>query len=294
MSDKFSLGLIGYPLGHSLSPVLHQAALAEAGLVGEYSLFPVSPLPEGQSELEELVQRLHDGELQGLNITIPHKQSVLPLVDELSTSAQTIGAVNTLFLQENRLIGHNTDAPGFLKDVSRLPLSDEKVVLILGAGGAARAVVYALLNQDWQVFICDVRSQQAFDLHDHFSHQRMKCDYLTVIEYSPEAIQKAADRVNLIVNATPMGMHPEIESCAWPEQIAFPKTACLYDVVYNPAETKLIRLAQSAGLPCRNGLGMLVEQAALSFECWTGFHPSRAMMMDALLKLNPHASRSNS
>lgn len=287
-----SLGLIGYPLGHSLSPALHQAALAEAGLEGEYSLYPVAPLPEGQKILAGLLSRLRSNELQGLNVTIPHKQSVLSLVDELTPSAEAIGAVNTLFMKSGRLFGHNTDAPGFLNDMSGLPLDGDKVALILGAGGAARAMVYALLMQGWQVRITDLYPRQAASLSSHFSQHAMDVSRLEVIDFNPTAIQNAAAETRLIINATPVGMHPNVDDCPWPDGMAFPKAACLYDVIYNPAETKLIRLAQSAGLPCRNGLGMLVEQAALSFTCWTGFNPSRSKMLDNVLKLNPQMARS--
>ena len=292
MPSSYSLGLIGYPLGHSLSPVLHQTALAEAGLAGEYSLFQIPPLPEGRQELVALLDRLRRGELQGLNVTIPHKQSVLPLVDDLTSSARAIGAVNTLFLQAGRLIGHNTDAPGFLADVSKLPLLGSKTAFVLGAGGAARAVVYALLNQGWQVRITDLYPQQAIGLHDHFSQQSIDITKLEVTEFSPAAIRQAANGAHLIINTTPVGMHPNVEACPWPEGLPFPKNVCLYDVIYNPAETKLMTLATAAGLPTRNGLGMLVEQAALSFECWTGFHPSRSLMLDGVIQLNPQMARS--
>jgi len=294
MPSSYSLGLIGYPLGHSLSPVLHQTALAEAGLAGEYSLFQIPPLPEGRQELAALLDRLRRGELQGLNVTIPHKQSVLPLVDDLTPSARAIGAVNTLYLQSDRLIGHNTDAPGFLADVNKLPLLEPKTAFVLGAGGAARAVVYALLNQGWQVRITDLYPQQAIDLHKHFSQHSVDISKLEVTEFSPSALYQAAAGVQLVINTTPVGMHPNVEACPWPEGMPFPKNACLYDVIYNPAETKLMTLAAAAGLPTRNGLGMLVEQAALSFECWTGFHPSRSLMLDGVIKLNPQMARSTS
>ena len=279
MTVTYSLGLIGYPLGHSLSPTLHQTALFEAGLKGRYDLFAVPPLPEGQSLLEETLLRLRSGELQGLNVTIPHKQSVLPLLDKLTPSAAAIGAANTLFMEGTRLIGDNTDAPGFLGDLTKLPLYHGKTALVLGAGGAARAVVYALLSQGWQVRITDVRPQQALDLCGHFSRQSLNGSRLTVVENSTEVLHQAAVDVNLIVNASPAGMHPLVDDCSWPIEILFPKGACVYDLVYNPLETKLLRLARASGLPCRNGLGMLVEQAALAFERWTGFRPSRSLML---------------
>lgn len=282
MPEIYSLGLIGYPLGHSLSPVLHQTALAEAGLTGKYELYPVSPLPEGQETLEAVVNRLRSGELHGLNVTIPHKQSVFPLVDELTPSAAAMGAVNTLFMRSGKLVGDNTDAPGFWGDLSNLPIQNAKSALILGAGGAARAVVYALLTRGWYVRITDLRPEQAASLLAHYSAQELDSSKLEVIPFSPQTLEQAGLSSDLVVNATPMGMHPNMDNCAWPEGIPLPEHACIYDVVYNPIETKLLKIAKNSGLPCRNGLGMLVEQAALSFERWMGFSPSRSQMMEAV------------
>ena len=145
------LGLIGYPLSHSLSPQLHAAAFQALKLDGEYRLYPVAP--NDNQGLAKLAQRLRLGKLQGLNVTIPHKQAILPLLDKLTPSAQAIGAVNTLYLKGDRLIGHNTDAPGFLSDLHNSfgQPTVEKNALVLGAGGAARAVVYALLTDGWNV-----------------------------------------------------------------------------------------------------------------------------------------------
>lgn len=282
MPDSYSLGLIGFPLGHSLSPVLHQTALAEAGLKGSYELFSISPLPEGQADLKVLLARLRSGEFQGLNVTIPHKQSVLPLVDELTPSASVIGAVNTLFMKSGQLVGDNTDAPGFWGDLSHLPIQNAQSALVLGAGGAARAVVYALLTRGWRIHITDLRQEQVDSLYTHYLTQDLDSSKLEVIPFTPKSIEQAGLASDLLVNTTPMGMHPNVEGCAWPEDFSLPRQACIYDLVYNPMETKLLQRAAAAGLPCRNGLGMLVEQAALAFERWTGFSPSRSCMLEAV------------
>lgn len=282
MSDSYSLGLIGFPLGHSLSPVLHQTALAEAGLKGSYELYSIPPLPEGQADLKVLLARLRSGELQGLNVTIPHKQSVLSLVDELTPSASVIGAVNTLYMRSGQLVGDNTDAPGFWGDLAHLPIQNAQSALVLGAGGAARAVVYALLTRGWTIRITDLRQEQVDSLYTHYSAQNIDSTKLEVIPFLPQAIEQAGLISDLVVNTTPMGMHPNVEGCAWPEDFSLPRQACIYDLVYNPMETKLLKRAAAAGLPCRNGLGMLVEQAALAFERWTGFSPSRSRMLEAV------------
>src|ERR1044071_4639542 len=164
----FKLGLIGYPLSHSLSPQLHTAALRSCSLKGGYSLFPIPP--EDEQGLKDLLKRVRAGELQGLNVTIPHKQNVIPFLDELTPTAQAIGAVNTIYLYNNRLIGENTDAPGFLSDLHGF-LGDQKSStvhclssLVLGAGGSARAIVYALLHHGWDVTIAARRREQAKQL----------------------------------------------------------------------------------------------------------------------------------
>ena len=167
MLTSFKLGLIGFPLGHSLSPKIHAAALRSCGLEGDYSLFPIHP--DDKQELKDLLARVRTGEIHGLNVTIPHKQNVIPLLDELTSTVQAIGAVNTIYLKDNLLIGDNTDAPGFIRDLKRFLTTETQShrdanALVLGAGGSARAVVYALLNDGWNVTIIARRTEQAQQL----------------------------------------------------------------------------------------------------------------------------------
>ncbi|NPV75885.1 MAG: hypothetical protein HPY59_05850 [Anaerolineae bacterium] len=166
----FRLGLTGYPLGHSLSPVLHQAALETAGLPGSYDLFPVLPSPEGLGELKSLVDRMRTGQLQGLNVTIPHKQSILQFVDERSPAVQRVGAANVIYKADNCLVAENTDIAAFKNDLDTWlstfapwPLPARRA-LVLGAGGAARAVADALLCEGWEVWIAARNLHQAIDL----------------------------------------------------------------------------------------------------------------------------------
>jgi shikimate dehydrogenase len=275
----YRLGLIGYPLNHSLSPQIHTAALQVCGLGGDYSLFPIHP--DDNQSLQDLLARVRSGNIHGLNVTIPHKQNVMPLLDELTPIAQAIGAVNTIYLHDNKLIGDNTDTPGFLTDLKRtfnfsrfcLPLS----ALILGAVGSARAIVYALLNDGWNVTIATRRLEQAQELADSFTNYQLQSTDFTIANIELPTI-------SLIVNTTPVGMTPNIDQSPWPENLPFPPHAAIYDLVYNPRETKLIRDAclQGQGRPATTGLGMLIEQAALSFEIWTGHRPSRGVMFDAV------------
>jgi shikimate dehydrogenase len=270
------LGLIGYPLGHSLSPRIHSAALDACGLKGTYSLFPIDP--DDKQGLRNLLDRLRSEEITGLNVTIPHKQNVIPFLDELTPTAQAIGAVNTVYLQDNRLIGENTDAPGFLSDLNKFLTTEtrrhgEDRALILGAGGSARAMVFALLNDGWHVTITARRIGQADQIAARF-------EGVSVQEWNFQTFQHS--NLQLIVNTTPVGMTPHIDHSPWPENIPFPARAAIYDLVYNPRQTKLVRDACAQGLPATTGLGMLIEQAALCFETWTGCQPPRDILFEAV------------
>ena len=265
------LGLLGYPLSHSLSPKLHGAAFAALAIHGEYLLYPVAPGAIGG--LAELARHMRDGEIDGLNVTIPHKQTIIPLLDELTPSAKAIGAVNTLYLNNGKLIGHNTDAPGFLADQARFLRNSviEKKALVLGAGGAARAVVYALLKDGWKVTLAVRRADlnQARALIEAFEPQ-IGSSSMDLVMMEAGDLERLGSRTQFIVNATPIGMFPETDISPWPNGLPFPKEAAVYDLVYNPRQTRLVEAAQAAGLRATTGLGMLVEQAALSFACWTG------------------------
>ena len=275
-----SLGLIGFPLAHSLSPALHKAAFTALGMDGEYRLYPVAP--GDMNGLAQLTKGIREGELQGLNVTIPHKQSILPLLDTLTPSANAIGAINTISFMDNKLIGHNTDAPGFLADLyGAVPHGfAEKKAIVLGAGGAARAVVYALLTDGWTVVLAVRKAdlEQAAHLIAAMDRIDQKgATRFTLLDV--DGLSSQLGGIRLIVNATPLGMFPDVGDCPWPEVLDFPQGAVVYDLVYNPRATMFIRRARAAGLRTASGIGMLVEQAALSFEIWTGRVPPRGFMV---------------
>ena len=284
-SSKFwQLGLLGYPLEHSLSPLLHTAALHAAGLAGEYCLHAVPP--DAPDDVGRLLDRVREGEIDGLNVTIPYKQTVLPYLDELTPVATAIEAVNTIYARWGYLVGDNTDAPGFLNDIARIvgwPLSDLRPAgrelpsaLILGAGGSARAVAYALSYAGWHVWVAARRLEQARKLTASLRQRISTPIHHITFTGLPVLFDAVAPRFDLLVNATPVGMAPEGETSPWPDKLELPRGAFVYDLVYNPPETALLRAAREANLPAANGLGMLVEQAALSFERWTGCVAPRA------------------
>lgn len=268
------LGLIGYPLGHSLSPKIHNAALQACGLQGDYSLFPIHP--DDKQGLQDLLNRVRAGEIHGLNVTIPHKQNVIEFMDELTSTAKAIGAVNTIYLRENRLIGDNTDASGFLSDLKHAfdysSFFLQPSALVLGAGGSARAVVYALLNDGWNVTIAARRIEQAYELSAQFKNTN-------AVELNFQTFQPS--NFQLIVNTTPVGMTPNVDQSPLPENLSLSSSTFIYDLVYNPPETKLVKDARAQGLSATTGLGMLIEQATLAFELWTGHTPPREILQTA-------------
>jgi len=278
---NFQLGLIGWKLGHSLSPAMHNAALKALEMDGEYHLYSIAPLPEGSADLKSLLEKVRCGEIDGLNVTIPHKQNIIPLLDELTPTARKIGAANTIIRNDKKLIGDNTDSKGFMCDLDNFLAAqdiqfDEEVkeVLILGAGGAARAAVFALVQSGWNIIIAARRAGRAKEMAASFESGNVRSTVLDSQGISALSPQ-------LIVNATPVGMFPDVDTSPWPDDLPLPKNTAIYDLVYNPPKTRLIHDAHKANVPATTGLGMLVEQGAIAFHSWTGKQPPREIMWTA-------------
>ena len=257
------VGLLGWPVEHSVSAAMHNAAFASLGLDWRYELLPVSP-----EKLGEGVRRWLDEGYRGFNVTIPHKQAVLdlPLIATVSPAAQAIGAANTLIsTDDGTLVAENTDWQGFLRDLFAHEVDPaDQFCLLLGTGGSSRAVAYAL-NKRGAGRVLAVSRQP--------DEQRGMIGYDALAHYAPQA--------DLIVNCTPVGMHPDVDASPWPEDVAFPSDAVLVDLIYNPLETALMRQAKAAGARAFNGLGMLVWQGALAFDLWTEQLPSVEVMTGA-------------
>lgn len=254
------VGVIGWPVTHSISPAMHNAAFEALGLRDwRYELAPVPPDIVRQS-----LRTLRDeGGFIGVNVTVPLKEAVLPFVrpDE---RARAIGAVNTIDFRDGS--GTNTDVVGLIEDLRAhdVTLAGAQVV-VLGAGGAARAAVYGLAKAGAQVVVVNRTSQRA---------QVMLAD-LTLAAGVQNAEVRTLDEAvemqpGLIVNCTSVGMWPKIDESPWIEGVPFPAHATLYDMVYRPARTKLMRQAEAAGGQAIGGLGMLVRQGAAAFRLWTG------------------------
>jgi shikimate dehydrogenase len=267
------VGVMGWPIEHSLSPAMHNAAFGALGL--DWCYVPLAVPPAHIAEAARGILALG---LRGVNVTVPHKQAMLALVDDLTPEARAIGAVNTVLVEGKRMLGHNTDARGFLRAVREAGFAPEgRPALVLGAGGAARAVVYALASVGAPVTICNrnvVRAERlADDMRAHFPGAELRGGPLDAAWLDQVAPQAA-----LIVNATSVGMWPHTEPSPWPEGTPFPRQAWLYDLIYNPRETRLMRQARQAGLPTSDGLGMLVHQGAEAFRLWTGIEPPTDVM----------------
>jgi shikimate dehydrogenase len=264
------LVLLGYPLGHSLSPAMHNAALTEVGLAG----WTYTAVPVPAADLAGTVQQLREPGYAGANVTVPHKSAAIEFLDGLTAVAEAIGAVNTIVKQDGRLIGHNTDAAGFLADLQLHGVAlAGRTVLVLGAGGSARAVVAACAGVGARVRVLARRPVTAAALASLAPIQ--------VFEWTELGLLRASDNCAAIINTTPLGMTPRVGASPWIESVPFPPDAFVYDLVYNPAETRLVRQARAAGLGADTGLGMLVEQGALAFEQWTGRAAPRGTMRRA-------------
>ncbi len=269
------VGLLGWPLGHSVSPAMHNAAFATLGLEWRYVALPVPP--EG---LAEAVRGLREQGYRGANVTIPHKEAVIGLVDEASEAARGIGAMNTIVVRpDGRLVAENTDWLGFLDPLDRQGFDlPGRRVLLLGAGGAARGVAYALAQrQVGEVVIWNRTSGRAEELAAQVSTAFM--GLRVVVRQDIGAMMR--EPVDLVVNTTAAGMWPGEAESPWPEGLAFPAGALCYDLVYRPERTRFLEQAERDGCATQGGLEMLVMQGALAFELWTGQKPPVAVMLAA-------------
>ncbi|MFQ6031040.1 MAG: shikimate dehydrogenase, partial [Dehalococcoidia bacterium] len=285
-----TLGIIGYPIGHSISPVFQQAALDHYGIDATYQAWEVAP-----DRVGEFVSGLRQPQVLGINVTVPHKEAVIPYLDEVDDWATEAGAVNTIVHREGRLTGHNTDGYGFLRALQEAGSFNPKNrrVLILGAGGAARGVVLALLREG--VGNLDIANRTLARAQDLLELVRRRNIPGQALPLAGEALTDAAARADLIVNCTTIGMTHGADATGTPltrQQI--PATALVYDLVYNPLETALLREAASAGAAQLGGIQMLVYQGAASFEMWTGRSaPISVMVAAAVAAMTARAAREN-
>ena len=263
-----SVGIIGCPIRHSISPIFQQAALDYYGIDAIYEAWEVEP-----PSLPEYIRQLRSPNTWGINVTVPHKEAVIPLLDGVDDFASAAGAVNTIINEDGNLVGHNTDGVGFLKaleDNGHFQPQGRKV-LVLGAGGSAKAVALALSSCGvTEVAIANRTLERATRLAEIISTHGTEVDAMSLTDSTGTLVRKAGES-DLIVNCTTLGMKYGLDEHSSPmrsEQI--PATALVFDLVYNPIETPLLREAKRAGAATLGGLAMLVYQGAASFEMWTG------------------------
>ncbi len=262
MIDYIKAAVIGYPVAHSKSPVIHAHWIEKYCMKGLYE--PIEIAPEN---LKEGIQELIDEDFSGFNVTIPHKQAVMELCDVLDPAAKSIGAVNTVLIKDGQLHGYNTDAYGFIENLKqeRPDFSvTEKPVTILGAGGAARAIVYALLREGVsEIRIANRSMKKTKDI------QKMAPENIIALPW--EEREDSLTACGLLVNTTPLGMDGQP-----PLQIDWDGTQSsmvVYDIVYTPLMTDLLKTAKAHKHPIVTGIGMLLHQARPAFEAWFGILP---------------------
>ena len=270
-----NLGLIGYPVEHSLSPVIQNPAIEAAGLDYAYIAMPVE-----KTRLGEAVGGLKSLGFKGFNITIPHKIGIMEFLDEVDENAKMIGAVNTVVIKDGKLYGHNTDATGFVTALEKkgFVIKGKKATL-LGAGGAARAVIWGLIKSGIQSIDIGVRNVAKVEPLAEAFRQYVP---ITVSDWETPAFQKGLAAADLLVNTTPLGMLPHTDAMPLVDWDYIRKDTFVYDIIYVPQRTKFLQQAQDRGNPTLNGEGMLVEQGAAAFKLWTGHEADIGLMTEAL------------
>lgn len=267
-------GVLGYPAKHSLSPLMHNAAFAALKINAEYKIFEKKP-----EELESFIRSLDKVGISGLNVTVPYKEKVIPFLNKISEEAKIIGAVNTIKVSGDYLEGFNTDAVGFLRHISEdlgfIPQG--KTISLIGAGGAAKAISVALAKAGAKIIsVCDIDKTKLDTLTASLKERFNKTEVRPACDIAGLNIGEA----DLLINATPIGMK-ETDACLVAGDLLH-KGLLVYDLIYNPKETRLLRVAKESGCRISNGLGMLLYQGMVSFELWTGVSAPKEAMLKAL------------
>ncbi|MHB1458488.1 MAG: shikimate dehydrogenase [Armatimonadota bacterium] len=271
------IGLLGYPVKHSFSPVMHNSAFAQLELDYIYVPFEVHP-----DNLKSAVDAIRSLSIRGVNVTIPHKSDVIEHLDWVSESARSIMSVNTIHNDNGILRGYSTDGEGFILSVKESGISLVNTdTVVLGAGGSAKATVLALVENGAHVTVVNRTQSRAIEMAESINSLK-NAELVKVAVYGDDAAE-AIIAAKLMVNCTSVGMHPEIDASPVPAEWLHAELF-IYDQVYNPIETKLIKLSKQAGASGINGQGMLVYQGALAFKIWTGCEAPVDIMKSAMLE----------
>ena len=271
-------GIFGHPVKHSLSPNMHNSGFNELGLDSVYVAFDIDP-----DNIGDATNAIRVMGIKGINITIPHKQTIMPFLDEIAPDAKLTGAVNTVKNENGKLSGFNTDVGGFLRAIREdLDFTPEgKTLFITGAGGAARAVLSAFcMNGGSVVYVCDIIPEKADELAEQFKANFADITFETIGLEDKTLISEKFRDVDILVNASPAGMDG-VGSLDIPLS-DLNNDAVVYDLVYKPANTQLLSDAKELGHKASGGLSMLLYQGAESFEIWTGENAPVSVMRKAL------------
>ncbi|MFC1931142.1 shikimate dehydrogenase [Chloroflexota bacterium] len=256
-------GVIGDPIEHTMSPVMHNAAFRKLGMDYVYLPFRVK-----KEELGKAVAGMRALNIRGLNVTLPHKVAIIPFLDKLDSLAERIGAVNTVVNDGGELTGYNTDAAGFLQVLLENGVKPEgKKIIVLGAGGASQGICFILAGMGAHLIIVNRRLARAEDLLRQISP--ISKSEVEALALNEENLTTALEKADILVNTTSIGMIPDISETPVPAKL-FKPGLIVFDIVYNPIRTRLLKEAEAAGARTLGGLDMLVWQGALAFEKWTG------------------------
>jgi len=260
-------GVIGHPIAHSLSPLLHNTAFSLLGLDCSYEAFDIDP-----ASLPAAIREFKDKGIAGLNVTIPHKESMLSLVDELTDEARAVGAVNTVTFGGSRVQGDNTDVYGVAASLEqyRQEICD-RIVILIGAGGSARAITYALIDRfaPADIVIANRTRRRAQELIADIEPYAKKTT-LRAISVSDEDLDRLMPSASLVINSTPVGMFPLVDHSPIGDRLSFHQNQVVLDLIYTPLETRFLSLASKCGARTISGLEMFLHQGARSFEIWLG------------------------
>lgn len=271
------VGVIGHPIEHSMSPPMHNNAFKQLDMDWVYVAFHV--LPENIGKLMESCKTL---DIKGLNVTIPHKTAVIPFLDEIDPIAEKIGAVNTIQFKNGISKGYNTDGLGAIKSLQKHTSLEEKNVLILGAGGASKAISFTLINENINSLTIANRSQDnALKLIDNIKQHTgfKKIEYVDIKD-----ADEIINDVDIIINTTPIGMYPNHNVDAPIKTDKINDNHVVMDIIYNPLETVLLKESRLNGAKTINGTSMLINQGLVSFEIFTGMEASYESFEEALIK----------
>lgn len=270
-------GIIGDPIGHSLSPEMQNAAFGAEGLNFIYLPFRVK-----KEDLGDAISGIRALNIRGLNVTIPHKVNVIPFLDEIDILAEKIGAVNTIVNEKGILKGYNTDASGFMKTLQEQNIEPmHKNITVLGAGGAARSIAFVLAESGASLTILNRHPENAQDLADALN--RTFGMVVKAVELSNRNLSESLDGTDILVNTTSVGMLLDIDSTPVPENL-IKSGLIVVDIIYNPLKTRLLKEAEKKGARVISGIEMLIWQGALAFEFWTGIKAPLETMRKVVIK----------